>query len=176
MRTHELVAVARAGDMAAFGVLVERNRAQLEAVVGRMVRAEDAEETATRSAFRVTGGTTPRPMTSDLMAEVVRVTGARVERVVVTSLREKTFYAVIALAVDGRVEQLDARPSDALNLAVRLGAPIFVEEGVLEAGGTLAGDVAARMEAEADKADAELPPGKWRSLSRCAPHELVRPV
>lgn len=123
-------------------------------------------------AFRVTGETTPRPMTSDLIAEVVRVTGARVERVVVTRLREKTFYAVIALAVDGRVEELDARPSDALNLAVRLGAPILVEEGVLEAGGMLADDVAARMEAEADKAEAELPPGEWRSLST----ELLEPL
>jgi len=116
-------------------------------------------------ALRLTGETTPRPMTSDLMAELVRVTGARVERVVVTSLREKTFYAVIAIAVDGRVDELDARPSDALNLAVRLGAPIFVEEDVLEQSAMLPGDMAARLDAEADKADAELAPGTWRSLS-----------
>ncbi len=121
-------------------------------------------------ALRLTGETPPRPRTSDLMAELVRVTGARVERVVVTSLREKTFYAVIAIAVDGRVEELDARPSDALNLAVRLGAPIFVENAVLDESAMLSDDVAARLNAEAEKADAELAPGEWRSLSA----ELLR--
>jgi hypothetical protein len=121
-------------------------------------------------ALRLTGETTPRPMTSDLMAELVRVTGARVERVVVTSLREKTFYAVIALAVDGRVDELDARPSDALNLAVRLGAPIFVEESVLAESGMSPDDYAARLEAQAGEAGFELPPGEWRSLSA----ELLR--
>jgi len=121
-------------------------------------------------AFRLTGEATPRPMTSDLMAELVRVAGARVERVVVTSLREKTFYAVIVLAVDGRVDEVDARPSDALNLAVRLGAPIFVADDVLEQSAMLSGDMAARLDAEADMADAELPPGVWHSLSA----ELLR--
>ena len=121
-------------------------------------------------ALHLTSEPTPRPMTSDLTAEVVRVVGARVERVVVTSLREKTFYAVIAIAVDGRIDELDARPSDALNLAVRLGAPIFVEEEVLEQNAMLSDDVAARMNEEANKSDAELPPGEWRSLSA----ELLR--
>jgi uncharacterized protein len=116
-------------------------------------------------AFRVTGETTPRPMTSDLMAELVRVTGARVERVVVTSIREKVFYAVVALAVNGDVDELDARPSDALNLAVRLGAPIFVEDGVLEQSAMLPHEVAARMDAETGEGDADLAPGEWRSLS-----------
>jgi hypothetical protein len=121
-------------------------------------------------ALRLTGEMTPRPMTSDLMAELVRLTGARVERVVVTSLRERTFYAVIPIAVDGRVDELDSRPSDALNLAVRLGAPIFVEDDVLEQRAVLRGDVGARLDAEADKANADLPPGEWRSLSA----ELLR--
>ena len=116
-------------------------------------------------ALRLTGETTPRPVTSDVMVELLRVTGARVERVAVTSLREKTFYAVIAVAANGRVDELDARPSDALNLAVRVGAPIFVDDGVLEEGATPAGDLHARLNAEAGKADHELPPGEWRSLS-----------
>jgi bifunctional DNase/RNase len=116
-------------------------------------------------ALRLTGETTPRPVTSDVMVELLRVTGARVERVAVTSLHEKTFYAVIAVAVDGRVDELDARPSDALNLAVRVGAPVFVDDGVLEQGAMPAGDLRARLDAEADKADHELPPGEWRSLS-----------
>ena len=116
-------------------------------------------------ALRLTGETTPRPVTSDVMVELLRVTGARVERVAVTSLREKTFYAVIAVAANGRVDELDARPSDALNLAVRVGAPIFVDDGVLEQAAMPAGDLHARLDAEADEADHELPPGEWRSLS-----------
>jgi RNA polymerase sigma factor (sigma-70 family) len=116
-------------------------------------------------ALRLTGETTPRPVTSDVMAELVRVTGARVEHVAVTSLREKTFYAAIAVAVDGRVDELDARPSDALNLAVRVGAPIFVDESVLEQGGMPADEVSARLEEEAEQKDDKPPPGKWRSLS-----------
>ncbi len=121
-------------------------------------------------ALHLTGEPTQRPMTSDLMAELVRVMGARVERVVVSSLREKTYYAVIAVAIDGRVDELDARPSDALNLAVRLGAPIFVADEVLEQSALLPGDIAARLDAEADWAEAELAPGEWRSLSA----ELLR--
>jgi uncharacterized protein len=116
-------------------------------------------------ALRLTGEATPRPVTSDVMAELLRVTGARVERVAVTSLREKTFYAVIAVTVDGRVDELDARPSDALNLAVRVGAPIFVDDSVLEQSAMSPGETAARLDAEADKAGHELPPGVWRSLS-----------
>ena len=116
-------------------------------------------------ALRVTGETTPRPVTADVMADLIRVTGARVERVAVTSLREKTFYAVIAVEVDGRVDELDARPSDALNLAVRVGAPVFVEESVLEEGGMLNGDIPTRLDEEAEKAELKPPQGTWRSLS-----------
>ena len=116
-------------------------------------------------ALRLTGETTPRPVTSDVMAELLRVTGARVERVAVTSLREKTFYAVIAIAVDGRVEELDARPSDALNIAVRVAAPVFVDDAVLEESAMAAGDLAARLDTEISEADEKLPPGEWRSLS-----------
>jgi hypothetical protein len=116
-------------------------------------------------ALRLTGEMTPRPITSDLMAELVRATGARVERVVVTSLREKTFYAVIAIAVDGHVEELDSRPSDALNLAVRLGAPIFVEDDVLDQSSMPSGDLTSGLDMEFEQGDAELPPGEWHSLS-----------
>jgi uncharacterized protein len=116
-------------------------------------------------ALRLSGETTPRPVTSDVMAELVRVTGARVERVVVTGLREKTFYAVIAVAVDGRIDEIDARPSDALNLAARVGAPIFVDGAVLEKCALPEGDLSTRLDAEAREADQELPAGEWRSLS-----------
>lgn len=116
-------------------------------------------------ALRLTGETTPRPVTSDVMAELLRVSGASVERVAVTSLRENTFYAVIAVSAGGQVNELDARPSDALNLAVRVGAPIFVDDGVLEQSALPASDLGARLNEEAEKAGFPVPPGEWRSLS-----------
>ncbi|MET0727282.1 MAG: bifunctional nuclease domain-containing protein, partial [Acidimicrobiales bacterium] len=63
-----------------------------------------------------------------------------VERIVVTELREATFYAEIVLSVAGQVHSVSARPSDAIALAVRYGAPVFAEEGVLEVAGRAAGE------------------------------------
>ena len=75
----------------------------------------------------------PRPMTHDLLRNVISDLKGRVERVIVTELRENTFYAVIMLQVDGDAVAIDARPSDAIALALRTSAPIFVDEQVLEA-------------------------------------------
>ena len=77
--------------------------------------------------FRVVGDEPQRPLTSDLMAELVRVTGASVAAVAITDLRDSVFYGTVT--VDD--VELDARPSDALNLAARTGAPILVAEHVL---------------------------------------------
>jgi bifunctional DNase/RNase len=74
---------------------------------------------------------TPRPMTHDLMKNLVDLLGAPVERVVVDNLRENTFYASIYLRVAGQERRLDARPSDAIALALRAGAPILVTRDVL---------------------------------------------
>lgn len=79
---------------------------------------------------------TPRPMTFDLMARLVEVAGARVENVAVMSLRDNTFYAAIWVRVGDQVYEVDARPSDALTLALRLKAPIFVTPEVLDQGRT----------------------------------------
>jgi len=118
------------------------------------------------------GEATPRPLTSDLMASLLEATGGRVESVTISSLREKTFYALVRVGVDGRSQDLDARPSDALNLAVRVGAPIFVDEGVLAEAGFRASDLPQRLDEEQEKLFGERPekPGEWRSLSP----ELVR--
>lgn len=76
---------------------------------------------------------TQRPMTHDLLASVVRSLDATVERVVIADLRDNTFFATIHLSrTSGAPVQVDARPSDAIALAVHLGAPIFVEDKVLE--------------------------------------------
>lgn len=75
---------------------------------------------------------TPRPMTHDLLRNVISTLGAKVEKVVVNDLRENTFYAVIHLEKNGEKLQIDSRPSDAIALAVRVKAPIFVEDHVFE--------------------------------------------
>ena len=73
----------------------------------------------------------PRPMTHDLLRNVLRQLDARVERVVITDLRDNTFFAAIHLERNGESLLVDARPSDAMALALRADAPIFVDEEVL---------------------------------------------
>jgi uncharacterized protein len=76
---------------------------------------------------------TQRPMTHDLLASVVRALDGSLDRVVVSDLRDNTFFASLRFRrPDGREAEVDARPSDAIALAVHLGAPIFVEDRVLE--------------------------------------------
>ena len=78
---------------------------------------------------------TPRPMTHDLMKNLLDEVGARVERITVTALRDGTFYAEIALTSNGEVRTVSSRPSDAIALAIRIGSPIFAEEEVLDEAG-----------------------------------------
>lgn len=75
---------------------------------------------------------TQRPMTHDLLKNVILQMGAQVDRIVVTELRDNTFYAVIELSMDGRKIFLDSRPSDAIALALRSDCPIFVNEEVIK--------------------------------------------
>ncbi|HEX6803596.1 MAG TPA: bifunctional nuclease family protein [Terriglobales bacterium] len=75
---------------------------------------------------------TPRPMTHDLIKNVLAGLDTRVHKVVVTELKEDTFYAVIWMERDGRIISVDSRPSDALALALRVDCPIFVEDEVLK--------------------------------------------
>ena len=74
----------------------------------------------------------PRPRTHDLLASVVAALDAEVVKVVVQDLREQTFYAVVHLAREGGVVEVDARPSDAIALALRTGSPLYVSRDVLE--------------------------------------------
>jgi uncharacterized protein len=76
--------------------------------------------------------TTPRPMTHDLMQNMARGLNAEVRKVVVSELREDTFYAVIWMDQNGETVTLDARPSDAIALALRWDCPIYVNREVLE--------------------------------------------
>ena len=90
---------------------------------------------ATAIAIALDGLTTPRPMTHDLLRNVLDELSADVERVVVTELRHKTFYAELHLLRDGSRFVLSSRPSDAIALAARTGTPIFAEESVIEEAG-----------------------------------------
>ncbi|GAB4129580.1 MAG: bifunctional nuclease family protein [Acidobacteriota bacterium] len=75
---------------------------------------------------------TPRPMTHDLLKNILVTLGAEVEKVVVTQLKDNTFYAVIHLTVNARKLLIDSRPSDAIALALRVDAPIYVTEEVIQ--------------------------------------------
>ena len=74
----------------------------------------------------------PRPMTHDLMGSVIADLGGRVERIVVTELADGTFYARVLLITNGKSVEVDSRPSDAIALALRVDAPIYVEDSVLD--------------------------------------------
>ncbi|MCO5314543.1 MAG: bifunctional nuclease family protein [Solirubrobacterales bacterium] len=82
--------------------------------------------------MKLQGAETPRPMTHDLMVELLDQVGTSCERISINELRDNTFYASITLSVSGSEIELDSRPSDALALAVRVEAPIFVSEDVIE--------------------------------------------
>ncbi len=75
---------------------------------------------------------TPRPMTHDLLVNIVGNLDARISKVVVCDLRENTFFAIIVMERDGSEMSIDARPSDAIALALRTGVPIYVTKDVLE--------------------------------------------
>ncbi len=91
--------------------------------------------------------TTPRPMTHDLIKNLLLGLEARVHKVVVSDLRDDTFYAVIWLESDGQVISIDSRPSDALALALRVDCPIYVEDEVLK-NSKVAGAVSERVSNE----------------------------
>ena len=83
-------------------------------------------------ALQIENISTPRPMTHDLLRNVIQDLKASVQKVVVCDLQENTFYALIYLSLNGDTLAIDARPSDAIALALRTRAPIFVEDTVID--------------------------------------------
>ena len=98
-------------------------------------------------ALQIENISTPRPMTHDLLRNVIHDLKASVQKIVVCDLQDSTFYALIYLMLNGEVVAIDARPSDAIALALRTRAPIFVEETVI--------DNAKTVDVTADKQDAD---------------------
>ena len=88
-------------------------------------------------AVKLQGVTVPRPLTHDLLSSVIDTLGATVNSIVVSDLKNDTFFAKIILNVDGGQVEVDSRPSDALALAVRVEAPIYADESVLDKAGIL---------------------------------------
>jgi bifunctional DNase/RNase len=82
---------------------------------------------------RIKGHVLPRPMTHDLMASVIETMGGRLTKVVVKDLRDHTFFADLVIERNGSALRVDARPSDAIALAVANATPIYVEDHVLDA-------------------------------------------
>ncbi len=112
-------------------------------------------------ALQIENVATPRPMTHDLLKNVITDLDGQVQKVVVCDLKDNTFYALIHITVDGHSVAVDARPSDAIALALRAKAPIFVEESVIENARTL--------DPNSDKADSDRLQ-KW--LESLDPEEL----
>ncbi len=92
---------------------------------------------ATAIAFAIQGIAVPRPMTHDLMKDLVELLGATVSHVVVTEVRDETYFAEIHLNVGGRQLEISSRPSDAVALAARTGAALYVADDLMEEAGIL---------------------------------------
>jgi bifunctional DNase/RNase len=103
---------------------------------------------ATAIAFALDGVVTPRPMTHDLMKDMLDDLAVRVERIVVTDLSDRTFFAEIHLHGADGVHRVSSRPSDAIALAVRVGAPIFASEEVVDEAATVIEDDGEDTESE----------------------------
>lgn len=138
------------GPVASLVVLCPQERKAGEGAIKLPIRIGNVEASAiSMGVERPEGG---RPMTHDLLASSIAALGGRVASVRVTSVSGTTFYAQVELiAADGSHEYLDARPSDAIALAVRTGSPVYAEESVLSTAALP--DFAA---VEKDERDAEL--------------------
>lgn len=81
---------------------------------------------------RLKGIKPPRPMTHDLLADVIEKLGAKVEKILISDLREHTFYAKLYISINGQTVKIDSRPSDAIALGAASGIPIYVAEHIFE--------------------------------------------
>jgi bifunctional DNase/RNase len=120
----------------------------------------------------------PRPMTHDLIRDLFESVAANVTDILIDELREGTFFAKIRFAVNGTEAQLDCRPSDAVALAVRVGAPIFVSEGVLDEAGipTEDEDDLAAVEATPDESAEEPEEGSPKSPLQKLEDDLAKTI
>jgi bifunctional DNase/RNase len=122
---------------------------------------------ATAIALALQGNPTPRPMTHDLLKNLLEEVQVRVDRIVITELRDGTYYATIHMSRNGSSYEVSSRPSDAIALAVRVGVPIFANEDVLSEASILIKD------GEDEEQEVE----KFREfLDQVTPEDFERPV
>jgi hypothetical protein len=115
--------------------------------------------------MKLQGATTPRPLTHDLVTEILGQLDAQVVRIIVTELRENTFFAEITVQQDGAEIQIDSRPSDAIALALRADAPIYAADDVIEE---------SAIEFEGEEVDEEAIVTEFRSfLESVTPEEFA---
>jgi len=115
--------------------------------------------------MKLQGASTPRPMTHDLVTEILGQLDAQVVRITVTELRENTFFAEITVQQDGSEIQIDSRPSDAIALAIRADAPIFAADDVIEE---------SAIEFEGEEVDEEQIVSEFKSfLDQVTPEEFA---
>ena len=115
--------------------------------------------------MKLQGAATPRPMTHDLVTDILSQLDAQVVRITVTELKENTFYASVTVSQDGSEVEVDSRPSDAIALAVRAEAPIFAADQVIEE---------SAIEFEGDEVNEEEIVGEFRKfLDNVTPDEFA---
>jgi uncharacterized protein len=115
--------------------------------------------------MKLQGASTPRPLTHDLVTEILGQLDAQVVRIIVTELRENTFFAEITVQQDGAEIQIDSRPSDAIALALRADAPIYAADEVIEE---------SAIEFEGEEVDEEAIVSEFKSfLDQVTPEEFA---
>ena len=118
--------------------------------------------------MKLQGASSPRPLTHDLMTDILGQLDVQIARVTVTELRDNTFYAAITMIQDGSEIEIDSRPSDAIALAVRTEAPIFADDRVIEE---------SAIEFEGDEVNEEEIVEEFRSfLDRVTPEQFAAEV
>jgi bifunctional DNase/RNase len=123
---------------------------------------------ATAMATELEGIKMARPMTHDLLRNVLGELGATVEAIEITDLRDNTYYALVHLEVDGRKVAIDSRPSDAISLALRTKSPIYVAKKVLESSSVLQ-----QMEDDKEQNLSNVSRDKWAEiLEKMAPDDF----
>jgi uncharacterized protein len=119
-------------------------------------------------ALEIEGIKPPRPLTHDLLKQLTDSLGATVLEIIIDELRDNTFYAKIVLEVSGFSQEIDARPSDAIALAVRAQAPIYVSETVMEAAAFVPSDEneeVSSLSPVTDTTESKKPPSKEAKLA-----------
>jgi len=116
---------------------------------------------------------TPRPMTHDLIKNILESVNAQVQKIVVNDLRDNTFYAVIHLKLGSADITVDSRPSDAIALALRVGAPILVDEEVVHKARTV--EVAKETEIGTGKGDDQAKIKEWLESLKPGDFDRIEP-